>query len=249
VVVLSRSAAEMLWPGERALGRTMEIGTSFGSGRPRVGGEIVGIVEDVRFYGARSDPIPMMYVAHAQFPVGFMSVAVHAEGDPNRLLPAVRERLGAIDADIPMFRIRTMAQLASDDLAQARFYAILLGLFGVMALTLAAVGLYGVIAYTVSRRTREIGVRKALGADQGTVLTMILRQAALMIGAGAIIGLAAGFASTRLLGDLLYELDPGDPVTLLSATAVLVTVALAAAFVPARRATAIDPAVALREDA
>lgn len=247
-LLLSRSAAEQLWPGESALGHTLQIGMSLGEDLT-VGGEVVGIVEDIRFYGARSEPVPTLYGAHAQFPIGSMTLAVHTAGDPLAVLPAVRERLAAIDPGIPMFQVRTMAELASNDLAQARFYALLLGLFGAMALTLAAVGLYGIMAYTVSRRTREIGVRKALGADGGDVLRMVLRQALTMVGVGALLGLAAGFFSSRLLGDLLYQLEPGDPATLIAAATILVGVAAAAAYVPARRATRIDPAVALREDA
>jgi len=248
VLVLSRSAAEMLWPDGSAVGHTMEIGMGIGED-VTVGGEIVGVVEDIRFYGARSEPVPTLYAPHAQFPVGFMSVVLHADSDPAGMTAAARERLAAIDPDIPMFQIRTMAELASDDLAQARFYALLLGLFGAMALVLAAVGLYGVIAYTVGRRTREIGIRKALGADSGQILAMVLRHAVLMVGTGAAVGLAAGFFSSRLLTDLLYELEPTDPTTLAASTTVLVVVAIAAAYLPARRATAVDPAVALRDDA
>lgn len=248
VVLVSETAAEMFWPGESALGHSIEIGMGLGE-LGRVRGEVVGVVEDVRFFSARSQPVPMLYASHAQFPVGFMTVAVHAEGEPASLIPAIRERLGAIDPDIPMYQVRTMDELASADLAQARFYALLLGLFGAMALTLAAVGLYGVVAYTVGRRTREIGVRKALGADGRDVLRMVLRQGAVVVGLGALVGLAGAFASGRLLGDLLFGLEPTDPVTLFGAAGVLVAVAMLATYIPARRATRIDPAVALREDA
>ena len=248
VIVLSRSAAELLWPGESAIGHTLSIGMTIGDG-VRVGGEVVGVVEDIRFYGARSQPLPTLYAAHAQFPVGSMTIVLHGGEDAAALLPGARERLASLDPNVPLFQATTMADLAAQDLAQARFYALLLGAFGAMALTLAAVGLYGVMAYSVGRRTREIGVRKALGADGRDVLAMVLRQAVALIGAGAVLGLVAGFLSSRLLTDLVYGLEPTDPVTLLGATTVLVAVALTAAWVPARRATGIDPAIALRDDA
>lgn len=189
-----------------------------------------------------------MYLAHAQFPVGFMNVAIRTAGDPYDVAAPARAVLGAIDPNVPLFRLRSMTQLVSADIAQPRLYALLLATFAFVAITLTGVGLYGVLSQSVAQRERELGVRMALGADTRDVIRLVLRQAVRLAAAGIALGLVAGLLATRGLQALLFGVRPEDPLTFVAVAAGLLVVALVASFIPARRAARLDPVVALRTE-
>jgi putative ABC transport system permease protein len=156
--------------------------------------------------------------------------------------------VAAVDPNVPLYRVRTLGQLLGASVAQARFMTLVLGLFAAVALALAAVGIYGVVAYTVAQRTRELGIRLALGARAADILWLVLRQGAILGGLGAAIGLAGALVSTRALARMLYEVTPSDPATFALGTVGLLAVALVASYLPARRASGVDPVEALRHD-
>jgi predicted permease len=247
-VLLSKEAARRLFGDRTAVGHTVVIGTTFGLDRGRAGGRIVGVVNDVRSASLAEPPAPTLYVAYDQYPFDFMTYAVRTRGDPTAVVGAIRSRLREIDPDLPMFGVRPMTDLVSDSAARARLYAILLGVFAGLALLLAAVGMYGVMAYVVARRTPEFGVRIALGAKTADILGLVLRRGVLLSLLGVGIGLAGALAASRALSALLYGVTPTDPVTLIAVPVVLTGVAIAACLVPARRATATDPMSVLRSE-
>ena len=191
---------------------------------------------------------PVIYVAHAQFPVDFLSVVVKTTGEPTAVVAALGQTLADLDPMLPMFRVRTMAQLSEDAVAQPRLFLTLLGLFAAAAILLAAIGIYGVLAQGVSQRTREIGLRLALGAERGVVLRMVVGQAMRLAAAGLSVGLALALGLGRLLSSLLFGVEPEDALTYLAVAAGLAGVALLASIVPARRAARVDPLVALRSE-
>jgi len=174
------------------------------------------------------------------------TLCVRSYGDPEKIVGAIREEAAALDPAIPIIRTVTMADQFDNEISQERVVSTLCGFFGLLAVTLAAIGLYGVIAHSVTRRYREIGIRVALGAKSGTVLWLVLRDMALMLVIGAGIGIPAALALTRLVSSFLYGLTPQDPVSIILATAGLSIVTVIAGYIPARRATRIDPMVALR---
>jgi putative ABC transport system permease protein len=180
--------------------------------------------------------------------MGFMGVAIRATGDPLALAEPARAALAATDPDVPLFRVRSMEQLVAASVAQPRLYALLLAVFALVAITLAGVGLYGVLAQTVAQRGRELGVRMALGATARDVVGMVVTQAARLAGAGVLFGLAGGFAAARLLATLLYGVKPSDPGTFVVVGSGLFLIALLASVIPARRATRVDPMEALRTE-
>lgn len=189
-----------------------------------------------------------MYESFLQQPRAAFKVVVRGAGDPTHLASAVRQAVLAIDRDQPISNVATMEDIVARSVSQDRFSALLLGLFGMLALLLAAVGIYGVTAYSVTHRAHEIGVRIALGARRGRILQLVLGRSLRSLSIGLIIGLAASLALTGALSALLYDVQPRDPAILLGASAVLVGVALLAAFIPARRASRVDPVVALRSE-
>lgn len=248
VAVLSESAAELLWPGRAPLDHSLELGTTFGLGGPRAGGRVVGVVPDVRHYGLDEAPPPVVYVAHAQFPVDVLSVALHTAGDPRGLEGLAREAVRELDPAVAVDDVRTLGELVTASVGERRFYMALLGAFAGLALALAAIGIYGLVAYTVRRRTGELGLRIALGADRKDILRLVLRQAVVLglVGVGA--GVLGALALTGTLRGLLFDLSPRDPATVAAGAALLFVAALLAAWLPARRAAAVDPNVALRAE-
>jgi putative ABC transport system permease protein len=248
VVVLNEAAARLLWPDGEALGRTLEVGTSMGVSGSRLGGTVVGVAADVRDASLADAARPTVYGAHAQFPVDFMSVVVRSSVPPRSLVAPIRAEVRQIDDELPLDDVRTMDQRLADSVAEPRFYMLLLAVFAVAALFLAAIGIYGVLAIAVRQRTGEIGVRRALGAQAGDVLRMVIGRALALAGGGLVLGLLAAFALTRLLAGLLYGVTPTDPSTFAGVAALLAAVALLASFLPARRAAAVDPVQALREE-
>lgn len=248
VVLLNEVAASRLWPGEDALGHRLEIGTRLSQGGPRAGGVVVGIVGDVRDHGPSARLAPTVYFAHAQFPMDFMTVTVRARGEPSPLTEPLRVLLRDLDPDVPMFRVRTMAQIAANAVAQPRLYLVLIGCFAATSVLLAVVGLYGVLSFSVGQRTREIGIRLALGAGRRQVLGMVLTQAGLLASTGVALGLGAAALASRALRSQLFEVAPTDVVTYAVVAAGLLAVSMAASWIPARRAARVDPLTALRHD-
>ncbi|MGH8495916.1 MAG: ABC transporter permease [Gammaproteobacteria bacterium] len=248
VVVVNESAAELLWPADDPLGHTFELGTTFGLGGPRAGGTVVGVVSDIKHFGLGEESRPEVYIAHSQFPVDFMSVTVRTSLPPQSLIAPIREQVRAIDNGLPVDEMRTMEQWLADSVAQPRFYMLLLGIFAAAALLLAAIGIYGVMTYSVRNRTNEIGVRRALGAEANDLLGMVLTQAMTLAVGGLVLGMLAAFLLTRVLAGLLYGVSARDPMTFIGVAVLLAAVALVASYLPARRATRVDPMVALREE-
>jgi putative ABC transport system permease protein len=207
---------------------------------------IVGVVGDTRYDGLAAPPGFQIYLPYAQRTFPGMFVVVRSKTDPRALTGAMREAVRQTDSQAQGSRYRTMTEILNTSINEPRFYTLLLGTFGLVALALASIGIFGVISYSVAQRTKEIGVRVALGASRASVLGMVLRQSIRVIGAGVILGVIAAFGLTRLLEGLLFEVRPTDPVTFASVVALLLAVGLAAAFFPARRAARVDPIEALR---
>jgi len=249
VVIINEAMAKHFWPGEEAVGKRIKMG-GFGSEAPWL--SVVGVAKDVRQYELNTESKPEMYFPYSQANVsgsaafGMRDLAVRASSDPLSLAAAVRNEVWAVDKDQPVSNIRTMEQIMSGSVSRQRFNMLLLGIFAAVALILAAVGIYGVMSYTVAQRTHELGIRMALGAQSGDVLKLVIGQGMKLTLIGIAIGLAAAFALTRLMSSLLYGVSATDPLTFAAISVILTGVALAASFVPARRAIKVDPIVALR---
>jgi predicted permease len=248
VAVLNQAAANRIWPGADALGHEIRIGTGFGLGGDRAGGTIVGVVGDVHDRGPAVRVVPTLYLSHAQWPVDFMTVVARSRGEPAALIGPMRAVLRDLDPDVPMFAVRSMPQIVANAVAQPRLYMVLIVCFAATALLLAAIGLYGVLAYAVGQRTREIGIRLALGARRGEVLRMVMSQAGRLALAGVTVGLLAAVLASRVLRAQLFEVQPTDATTYVVVAVGLLAVALFASWIPARRASRIDPLAALRQD-
>jgi putative ABC transport system permease protein len=243
VAVINRSAARMLYPGEDPIGKQLMVGWN---GPPQA--EIVGIVADSRFDGMQAPVEPFIFLPNAQRPNLFCGLVIRTAGDPVAMIAAVREAIRSVDPEQGVMETRTMEQRIADSVAQPRLQTILLCAFGLLALVLACIGIYGVLAYAVSQRSREIGIRIALGATRGTILGEILRGGLGLAALGLFIGSGAALALTRYLEALLYSVRPTDPAVFALAIATLLLVAAAACYLPARRAARVDPIVVLRED-
>jgi putative ABC transport system permease protein len=206
-------------------------------------------VADAKHISLREDAVPEMYVLYTQkqWPSMLnMRVAVRTKTEPASMTESVRAALRSIDPDLPLAKVATLATLVSDSLAQPRFSMLLLASFGVLALLLASIGMYGVISYSVMQRTQEIGIRMALGAERRSVFSMVLRQGTRLALVGVAVGLAGAFAVTRTMTRFLYGVQATDPLTFACVSLLLVAIALLACYLPARRATRVDPIVALR---
>ena len=243
VAVINQAAARLLYPGENPIGKQLMV---LWNGPPQA--EIVGVAADSRFEGMESQPGPFIFLPNAQRPNLFSGLVLRTTGDPLAMIGAVREAMRGVDPEQGVLETSTMEQRISDSVARPRLQAILMGAFGILALVLACIGIYGVIAYAVSQRTREIGVRLALGATRGAVLGEILGAGLRLAGLGLLIGLGAALTLTRYLQTLLYSVRSTDPSVYGAAIAALLAVAAAACYMPARRAAGVDPIVALREE-
>jgi ABC-type antimicrobial peptide transport system permease subunit len=210
--------------------------------------EIVGVVGDIKLTSLDGEVRPTVYIAHAQFPIPLMTFVARTEGNPELLVPGVSAAVHGIDPELPLADVRTMDAVVGATLARPRIVAVLLTVFAVMALALAAIGVYGVMAYSVAQRTQEIGVRMALGATTDSVFGMVIGDALRLVGIGVAAGLVCAAGLTRLLTTLLYETEPLDPVTFIVTAVLLTVVAMLASFVPARRGTRIAPVEALRSE-
>jgi len=245
VVIISERLAKQVFPGEDPVGRRIKPGISSGtSGEPmRV---VVGVVGDVKAEGLGAPSIPESYLSYAQLPFAPMSVVVRTEIAPANLVRTLTAEVQSLDSALPLLHVKTLDEYVDDSIVGTRFETFLLGTFGVLAFVLTAVGLYGVISYTVAQRTREMGIRLALGADRNAILGMVVKSGTLLACSGAVIGLAAAFLLTRLIASLLFGVGPTDPLTFLCVPIALISVAILASYVPARRAARVDPMVALR---
>jgi putative ABC transport system permease protein len=244
VVIINQTLARQIFPNEDPIGKHIKPGVS--ASGPEVMREIVGIVGDVKHRHLWQKPDAECYVPYDQVPIGSMIVVARTAGDPMRLLPAVREQVHAIDAELPVYSAQTLEQYVSDSLAQRRFTSLLLGVFAGSGLLLAIVGLFGVVSYSVEQRTHELGVRAAFGAERRDILRLVLGYGMGMTAAGIVAGIIGTLALSRVLASELYGVSSTDPLTFAATALILLVVALVACYVPARRAMRVDPMVALR---
>ena len=241
VAIISQTLARHYFPDGDAIGKRINVNTG-----PEAYREIVGIVGDVKQNGLTKETKPHTYEPFAQAPNQFMTLIVRSSTDPSSLVPAIRGKVLALDSELPLQRVTTLDRVIANSIRQQRFTSLVLSVFAGVALLLAAAGLYGVISYSVAQRTHELGIRVALGAQVKDVMQLVLRQGMTFVIAGEVIGIAGAFALTRLLGGLLFGVTPTDATTFVVVTVVLTLVALVACYIPARRATKVDPLVALR---
>lgn len=246
VVIIDEEFARRFFPGENAVGKRVRL---FGNPDDSIipATEIIGVVGRVKMDGLRAESNrPQCYVPFYQMPFAGMSVIVKTRGDPSQLIAGVRREVTKLDPSQPIYSIRTMEKIRSDSLASERFSLTLAVVFALLALILAVVGLYGVMSYTVTQRTREIGLRLALGAQTAGIMKMVLGRGLILTSVGLLIGLAGAFGFTRLMTSLLYGVAPSDPITYVGVSLLLFTVAIVACWFPAHRATKVEPMSALR---
>jgi putative ABC transport system permease protein len=241
VAVINESLARTLWPGRSALGR--QISLSFEEQAPHL---VVGVVRDVRHFGLQKDAAPEVYVSSLQHPSSSMTLVARTAGDPKSLIAPVRGQVRNLDPQVPISEVLSMEQRIQSSISQPRLRMQILMVFALIALILAAIGVFGVVSYSVLRRRQEIGVRMAIGADRSQILKMVLAQTMTYAGAGLLVGLAAAFALTRLLASVLFGVGTTDVVIFATCSAVLLVVALLASYLPAWQASRLEPLSALR---
>ncbi|MGD0296469.1 MAG: ABC transporter permease [Bryobacteraceae bacterium] len=241
VALINQSLARKYWPSQDPIGARI-------SSDKKTWATIRGVVGDVRQGGLGAEPVPEVYLSYLQDPFAwpYLTMLVHTSVDPMKLVASIQSAIWSVEKDLPITSIKTMEQIRSHSIAQPRLTALLLSVFAALALILAAVGIYGVMAYSVTQRTHEMGLRMALGARASDVLALVVGQGMLLAGAGIVLGLAGAFAMTRVLEKFLWGVRPTDTFTFIVVSLLLVAVALLASYLPARRATRVDPMVALR---
>ena len=244
VGLIGESLARLLFRGESPIGQRLSYGERFQAGESW---QIVGVVRDARYFGLRDKPAPMVYLP-IDPTMSRLVLCIRTTGAPEALIPAVRREVAALDPAVPILEIHTMAEQVNNQTAQERLLTDLLGSFGLTAMVLAAIGLYGVLAFGVAARTREIGIRTALGAGRWDAVARVLKDVWLLVGAGAVVGSVVSLVAVRLLASFLFGVRPLDVFSFALALAVLAAAAAVAGIVPARRAASVDPAVALRHE-
>ena len=237
-IVINETMARRYFAGEDPIGKVVR--------NPHGKGEVVGIVGDVKHYGLDGGPRAELFMPAWQSPLNGMALVVRTESDPKAFVDAIRREVLAIDAEQPIYAVSTMVDVVSRSVFLPRISMLLLGAFAVSALLLAVVGIYGVVSYSVTQRTRELGVRMALGADAATTLRLVLGKSMLLVGGGTACGLVASFVVTRAIAGLLYDVSPLDPIVFAGVSVLLAASGFVASLIPARRATRVDPIVALR---
>ncbi|MDQ3743024.1 MAG: ABC transporter permease [Acidobacteriota bacterium] len=244
VVIINDMMAQRYWPDESPVGKRISLDKD-DAGRP-VWREIIGVVRGVRHDGLEFEPEPQMYTPLSQFSMPFLTFAIHTKGQPLNLVGDLRREVLAADKNQPVSDVRTMEQIVSESIAPRQFNMLLLGLFAGIAVLLAAIGIYGVISYSVTQRTRELAIRVALGASPGDVMRLVVRQGLALTGVGLVIGTGLALVVGRLLQSQLLGASDADPLTFVGIPLLLTAVALLACYLPARRAAKVDPMIALR---
>jgi putative ABC transport system permease protein len=248
VVIVNERFAKKFFPGQNVVGKRIAPGFS-ADDKPEKMREIVGMVGNVKHLALKNEDSPEMYLPQTQIPFAVMSLVVRTTvSNPAALTSALRKELAAVDSSIPLTSVRVFDEYVSRSLARPRFNALLLSIFAGTALVLTAIGIYGVMAYTVAQRTNEIGIRIALGAAQSSIFRLVVGQAMTLVGISVLIGLAGAFGATRLLSSMLFGVGASDPITFAAIVVVLSVVAFLAAWLPARRAARVDPVIALRAE-
>jgi putative ABC transport system permease protein len=245
-LLITETGRQRFFPNEDPIGKHIKIG--IGRNGHNLEGDIVGVVADTKQSSLATATLPQFWIPYAQWPMNSVTVVMHTTRDPFAAVADARRGIKELDPDLALSSIKTLDQVVSESVAQPRFYMVLLAVFAGVAVLLSAIGIYGVIAYLVGQRSREIGIRLALGASQATVIRMIARDGAIMTAAGIGVGLLGAFALTRSMTALLFDVKPSDPVTYLAVTALLAAVALAASCIPALRAAHVDPALTMRAE-
>jgi putative ABC transport system permease protein len=240
VVLINKTMAERYWPNDDPIGKQVSFL------EPKKTATIIGVIGDVKQFGLDDETASQIYAPFAQAPFIFATLAIRTQTDPMSMAGAVRSAVWSVDKDQPMWKIRTMESLMENSVGQRRFIMYLLAGFSTLAMLLAAIGIYGVLAYSVTQRRHEIGVRMALGAERRDIFKIVVGQGMILTSIGIAVGLAAAFGVTRFLSSLLFGVDPQDMLTFAALSLLLALVALLACFIPARRATRVDPMVALR---
>jgi predicted permease len=246
VVIVDERLAREYWPGTSAVGKRLRIGPLSSTSTNWM--TVVGVVGRVKQYSLDADDRVAIYLPQTQANARSVYVTLRTTGDPASLIPAVRRAVSDLDADLPIYRVKTMDTRVDESLARPRFAMSLLTVFGVVALVLAAIGIYGVMAYLVSQGTRELGIRMALGATERGVLALILRQGTIVAIVGVTGGVVGAWWLTRLMQSMLFGVAPGDPLTFVAVAGLLAVVSIMATIGPARRAARTDPTVAMRAD-
>jgi putative ABC transport system permease protein len=239
VVIVNEALARRFWPNENAIGKHIIVGR-------QTAAEVVGMASDIKNNGLAVDAQPQLYLPFPQLPWGNMNLLVRAAIDPHQLISTLRQQVYSIDPDQPITQVQTMDELLTTFRAQPRFTVFLLSSLSSMALVLAIVGIYGVIAYTVAQRRHELGIRMALGAERNDVLRLIVLRGLFLTVIGVVVGLIAALASTQVLASLLYHVRVRDLPTFVLASVLFLLVGVAASYIPARRAMSVDPREALR---
>jgi putative ABC transport system permease protein len=243
VMIVNQAFVRSFLPGQDPIGHHFSV--CWNTPNPA---EIVGVVADARQTKLNKAPEPTIFLPNAQAAMYFASIVARATGDPRQIMNSVVAAVHRVDPEQPVTGMETLETVLSASVSQPRFQLVLLGAFGLLALALATIGVYGVISYSVTQRVEEIGIRLALGAQRSTVLNLVLREALVLAGLGLAAGLFAAVGFTRVISALLYDVSPTDPITLLVVSSTLLFAALLAAFVPALRATRVDPMHALRSE-
>jgi putative ABC transport system permease protein len=244
VVVINETGARMLFPHENPVGQRITLASGWGEqGELK---EIVGVVGDVKYEAPENAVEIDVYASYLQYPYDSTFIAVRAKADPGPLYAAVKQAVASLDADLPLASVMPMSRRVAAATSRMRFSAELLGVFAIVAAFLAAIGIYGVVNYSVTSRTREIGIRMALGARAAMVLRAVALEGVALAALGVTIGIPVALFATRVLASMLYQVKPGDPATLAVIGGLLIAVALLATLIPARRASKVDPMEALR---
>jgi putative ABC transport system permease protein len=244
VMIVGDRTAQRLWPNADPIGQHVRIGDP-NNGPWR---SVVGVVGDVRHQQLAAPPTLQFYAPQAQVTDSFLVFVIRANGDPASLAAEARRAIGSVASDVPVYQVAPLPDLVARSVAPRRFVMVLLECFGVVALLMTAVGLYGVISYTVSERTREIGIRAALGASRGSIVRLVLGNGLLVVCGGLAAGVLVAIGSTRYLQGSLFGISATDPATFAAVVGLLLLVALAAQGIPIARAMRVDPAVALRQE-
>jgi predicted permease len=252
VIVVNEALAKQYFPGDDPIGKSVTVGwTSDSDGHKdtvTMGGEIVGIVGDTKVRDLKADAIPVLYAAYDQMSISYETFVVRTTATPSTVLRAVQQAVAQVDPTIPVFAAGTFVDALRHSVAAPRLYAAVVAAFAIVALVLAVIGIYGVLAYTVRERRRELGIRVALGAREGQVVGMVVGQGVRLAAAGLLLGFAVALLGGRVLATLLYGVRPDDPPTYEAVSVGLILVAALASWLPARRAAVIDPVIAMRPE-